>query len=1522
MSILTKQNTEDIFGITPLQEGLLFHYLKHEGESTQNFEQICLYMSGSLDFQKIVSAWSTVVRQNEMLRTVFRWKKLSKPVQITLKEAAPNIRLEDLSGFSKEKQDQLVKEIQQKDKASLFDLEKVPFRVCIIKTDENHFIMMLSNHSIIYDGWSNGVMLKEFFKGYLALMKGQTSHLAEKLKFKNHLKWIKSTRNDEKEAAFWNDYLRDLQEDVSLQIKTTESEGAATYSICSDHVVASEAAKIDAFCLQNRLTKAAVLYAAWGILLQKISDSRDVMFGTTVSGRSHGNAGIGEVVGLLINTLPLRVKDAGDTLMELMQSIAGHLVDRQSFEQTPLVKIKDYSGQTQNTDLFDSIVLIENYPLDQKLFKSDDLLKVESFTFDQTNNFDLALSIVDFETDLELYLEYNDTKFDHSTIGQLLSYFRKIIDELIHHPSKTIAQVEIISPEEKQEVVYSLNDTALPYSDGHLMHQLFEEMVALYPDQIAVTTGTTNLTYYELNQRANALALRIDSVVTETNTLIPVIMDRSPEMIVAVMAVLKAGHAYVPLDHTLPAGRLTKLLQDIAPYCLVTHSAVYDTVAQLVPACNLLKRLFVVEETAKQVASMDHPLVEHLLFDEIDLNVENLPAKVNNEALAYIIYTSGSTGIPKGVVVQHKPVINIIQWINRTMDIGLSDKLLFITSMGFDLSVYDIFGTLAAGATIRLSSSEERRSPEKLLQIIAEEDITVWDSAPPVFHQLIQYAEILEKEVTQSRLKVAMLSGDWIPLQLPEKANTLFGGVEVVSLGGATEAVIWSNYFQFEKVLPDWTSIPYGRPVQNAKYYVLDKDLLPLPKGIIGELFIGGECLALGYFNDEKLTQSKFLPNPYAEGRIYRTGDLARLMEDGNIELIGRVDHQVKIRGLRVELGEIENRLNQYQLLRECAVLAGKDPNGQNFICAFYVSDSEVDAQQLKDFLAEELPEYMIPAYLIPVDQMPITANGKLDRKSLFALVNHGADEAVDRNKSAHEEVLATIWADVLQLPAAQINASSDFFEIGGHSLNATILQAKVEKQHHVVMSLRQIFSKSKLRDMATLLTADSVDEVVITRVAPQPFYPATSGQRRLFALQQLDETSTSYNISGCVQVNGVIDHQKVKSAMEAIVRTQEAFRTTFTTINHQLVQRITDTAEVTVDIIVSEKEHIGFHDYVRPFDLENGPLFRVSIIKTPTESLNYLLFDIHHIISDGLSMKCIIEDFIVSYQRKEIASPALQYKDYAAWLQSEAYGKLLQSQEQYWTQTFENGFSRLALPVDYKRSELLDDDGGEVIRTLTVQQSEALQALMKGANVTAFSMFITLLSTLLSRICQSEEVIIGTPVVNRPHDDLMKIVGFFTNMLPIVNQIGPEQSFSSQLQQVHQKVLRALENQQYLFEDLVNKVEPQRKPGHNPIFDVVLEFDNLDMPGLTLDKASVDFVSQHSQKSKFDLLLQVAPSEESFRLRFQYRKCLFEASTIQWMMDSLLALIDDVVAEPEVKIHALNSHEKRSSSEQIEFEF
>ncbi|MEL7145219.1 MAG: condensation domain-containing protein [Bacteroidota bacterium] len=570
----------------------------------------------------------------------------------------------------------------------------------------------------------------------------------------------------------------------------------------------------------------------------------------------------------------------------------------------------------------------------------------------------------------------------------------------------------------------------------------------------------------------------------------------------------------------------------------------------------------------------------------------------------------------------------------------------------------------------------------------------------------------------------------------------------------------------------------------------------------------------------------------------------------------------------------------------------------------------------------QELPEYMIPSYLIPVDHMPITANGKLDRKALFSLIKHGNDEEANLSKSIDEEKLATIWADVLQLPEKQISVTSDFFDIGGHSLNATILQAKVEKQLGSVISLRQIFSTSSLRDMAALLTTDQKEQVLIPRVKPAAHYPATSGQRRLYALQKLDENSVSYNISGCVQVYGTIEHAKVTSAIEAIALIQDAFRTTFDTIDHQLVQQIADQIDISVETIESDHENINFHDYVRPFDLQNGPLFRVSIIRTPTDSLNYLLFDIHHIIADGLSMKRIIEDFKLAYEGQNLIAPPLQYQDYSAWLQSADYSKLLKPQIDYWHKEFANGFTRLALPLDFNRPELIMDDGGDITHVLNSQRAESLKKLIKGANVTAFSMFTTLLSTLLSRICQSQEVIIGTPVVNRPHDDLMKVVGFFTNMLPIVNQVHTDEQFDAYLKQVHQKVLEVLENQQYLFEDLAKTVDPHRKPGHNPIFDVVLEFDNLDLPGLTIDDAKVSFVNQHSQKSKFDLLIQIAPTGDLFRFRFQYRKSLFEESTIQWMMDSFISLIDDVVANPAIKIGALNSHERQSTSEEIEFEF
>lgn len=1525
MPTLDKGNVENIFDLTPLQEGLLFHYLKHNNNSHQNFEQICLNIEGKVNKDVFTVSWAEVVAHNEMLRTVFRWKKLNKPVQITLREHQPRIVYYDITGHAVDHREHEYQQIKVKDRSELFDLEEVPFRVTLVKRSEDFFTIIISNHSIIYDGWSNGILLKEFFETYTSRLDNQSHQLQQKGNFKD---FVKVVRGPEPVGTkeFWHQYLSGLAEKNDLLIKSDsacELLDAAGYSA---HLSAHQVDEINTFCTRHKLTKATLYYASWGILLQKLSNSKDLVFGTTVSGRSARIEGIDTMVGLLINTLPLRVKDNGQTSMELLQEISAHLLERERYENTSLLKVKEYGALPLNEEVFNTIVLIENYPLDKAVFTRHPECRLTSFTFDQTNNFDIALSILNFEDDIEIFFGYNSGKYSEDIIKSLANYFIKIAGDIVSDPERRVREIELPAPEEKKEILQQFNDTKSAYSSDKFIHNLFEHQASINPGNIALICGDQQLTYQELNRKANQVAVILRRHFGNKKVLVPVVMERSAEMIIALLGIFKAGYGYVPFEPSLPEARIGKLLRSLAVTAVFTDNITSSHVLSIVEEVKTIDQVFGLKNSLKP----NLMLSDEIKWIDVDADetFEYNSAGRSNEELAYVIYTSGSTGLPKGVAVSHKPVINVIEWVNKTLKVTPQDKLLFVTSLGFDLSVYDIFGSLAAGAAVYVATREDISDPQLLLNIIIEEKITIWDSAPAAFNQVVQVGSILDKNTNGNRLRMAMLSGDWIGLQLPDMAKNLFGNTEVVSLGGATEAVIWSNYFTFEKVEKNWRSIPYGKPIQNASYYILDDDLNVLPKGVIGELYIGGQCLAQGYINEPDLTGSKFLKSPFTEGeRIYKTGDLARWFDDGNIELIGRKDHQVKIRGFRVELGEIETRLAEHPRIGNISILVNKNRAGENFIAAFYVTNGEIDPQELRNHLSHDLPEYMIPSKFIKVDEIPVTANGKVDRKQLLKMIDEEEGfQASVSPETATEIVLAGLWADIIKIDTEKIKTGSNFFDIGGHSLTAAILQARIEKNFDIQVQLREIYANATLWQLARCIDRCTIKAYKIKPVKPQACYPVTSGQKRLYSLQRLNPDSTQYNVVGCVKITGSLDLKELNRVMEDIIYAHESLRTSFTFVEDSLVQIISAEQAFTLQRHKFEgnPEAIDFGNYVHAFDLSEAPLFRLSLIETQDPAVSYLLLDMDHIISDGLSVHKFITDFINGFAGEKITKPEIQFKDYASWTRESAYGDKVKHQEAYWLEIFHSGVNRLTLPLDFERPSRQSHAGDHLTFNLSEEKVDKIDQIVKATDSTLFIVVFSVFNVLLSKICNTSDVTVGVPVANRPHQDLEKIIGFFVNTLPLRNTVSGEVSFHHFVKQVQSNTLKAFENQDYPFEDLVARIEPNRDPRHNPIFDVAMEFDNVDLPDLTLPGVKVEAMPKVLKRAHFDLVLSVLPVNNQITFTFEYCTDLFERSTIEWMKDCLLKLFTLVADDAKINLAEIDLFEQERSQvdDMIQFEF
>ncbi|MFD2670653.1 amino acid adenylation domain-containing protein [Marinicrinis sediminis] len=922
---------------------------------------------------------------------------------------------------------------------------------------------------------------------------------------------------------------------------------------------------------------------------------------------------------------------------------------------------------------------------------------------------------------------------------------------------------------------------------------------------------------------------------------------------------------------------------------------------------------------------------------------------------AYCIFTSGSTGKPKGVIVQHRPVMNLLAWAERQFAFDSRDCVLFITSLCFDLSVFDLFGMLSFGGSIRMVKEEEIREPQRLLDILYEEPITFWDSAPAALQQLVPFMESERCRASRriSKLRLVFLSGDWIPLTLPEALKQTFDGVQVVSLGGATEATVWSNFYPIDKVSPDWASIPYGRPIQNARYYILNTRMEPCPVHVPGELYIGGECLAAGY-TDVELTKERFVPDPFGtvpdsfatkvtdpqavagahseagSSVMYRTGDLARWGADGNIEFLGRMDHQVKIRGYRIELGEIQAQLMKHDRMKWALVLDRVEHGGTKYLCAYYLcTGSDPGESELKACLGQQLPAYMIPSRFVRLDDVPVTPNGKLDRKALpDPLVTQAERESActpPRNET--EKEVAAIFEQVLGMPPGSVRVEDSFFELGGHSLSATTLIAAVYKQMQVQLALRDVFETATVEQLAKRLERKEKSEVVVIKPAPvSEVYPVTSSQKRLYILNELEGAQLSYNMPQLLELEGTLDLDRLERACRQLLERHESLRTSFEMQGDQFVQRVHEQVELTIERFSLEAAspqietnrgasdlHAGMRQqmeqivqqFVRPFDLGQAPLLRVGWVAIGANRA-VLMMDMHHIVSDGVSMQLLIADTMALYQGETLDPLPLQYKDVAVWQQAQMESDLMKQHEAYWLQQYADDVPVLHLPTDFPRPPVQSFKGSAVRFTLDAKVTDRLRSLAAHTGATIYMVLLAGYTAWLSRYSGQDDIVVGSPIAGRSHGDVARIIGMFVNTLAVRTAPRGELSFCDYVEQVRDLSLATYEHQAYPFERLVEKLELQRNLSRNPLFDTMFTLQNMDQVKLEMDGMTIRPYEMTHQIAKVDLNLTVVEEADQLSFFMEYCTDLFREETVKRMMHHFCELLKDAAASPEKALSQL----------------
>ncbi|RJG15557.1 amino acid adenylation domain-containing protein, partial [Paenibacillus thiaminolyticus] len=1433
-----------------------------------------MLLEGQLDRARLEFALQELAARHEVLRTRFDFVN-GEPVQIICPEVEFSLSFRDAEG------EQLQEIIHNFIRP--FDLGQAPLlRIQLIKLADLRHLLLFDMHHIISDGTSMEIFIKEMTSLYMRESLTQLS-----LHYKDYAVWQNAKEHSEEYARhkeYWLEQLAGELPILSLPCDFVRPPVQSFDGSRLDFIIDAElTGKLRKLAQNTGTTLFMVLLSAYSTFLSRISGQEDMIVGTPIAGRPH--ADLSSILGMFVNTLairsmPSREKTFAEYLEEVKQiSIAAFEHADYPFEE--LVEQVVQQRDISRNPIFDVMFALQN--MEQSELRMEEV-EVSRYEMENpTAKFDLSLFINEQGDQLHCSLEYATALFEPGTIGRWQENFIQLLRHAVDEPGIALGKVTLLSEQERNTLAAWHDGPAMELPDTTI-HQLFREQAVKAPDGIALVVGDTMLTYRELDQLSDQLSLALQHRNLGAGSIVGLMAGRSPYMMIGLLGILKAGAAFLPVDPSYPADRIAYMLEDSQAACLLIDSA----------------------RTGQRLAYDGETLIISDLFAaNHDVRGDREPVEISlgeqNGLPLYVIYTSGTTGNPKGVILKHRNLINLVLYQHKHTSVPFHKNVLQYASYSFDVSYQEIFTTLLAGGTLHVIDEEMRRDPVALFRYIEDQGIeTIY---LPASFVKFAWNDPAYESVWPSSVRHIITAGEALvagkPLQryLRERGVTLHNHYGPSETHVATSYTITPNDIVTE--LP-----PIGRPIGNSSIYILDPLGCPQPIGVAGELYIGGACVGEGYLKQPERTRETFIANPFSSGgRMYRTGDLARWLADGSIEYLGRMDHQVKIRGYRIELGEIETRLLGVKGIREAAVLVHRDEYGSNELCAYIAGEREFSYTELREALGTVMPDYMIPSSFVQLGQLPVTRNGKVDRRALPKPDGAKAGKRYEAPRTNMEAKLALLWQDVLGVERVGIH--DNFFELGGHSLRAMTLASRIHQTLDVEVPLRLLFQAPTVAGLAAALEAVTCPSYeALLPVAKQAYYPVSSAQKRLYLLQQLEGMGLSYNMPVALQLEGTLDKARLEAALQTMIERHEPLRTSFIVVDGEPVQRVEEDPALRVIYEESEEADAGkrIQAFLRPFDLSEAPLLRTTVVRL-AEDRHLLLFDMHHIISDGTSINIFIEEFMKLYAGEQLEPLRLQYKDYAVWQRKYTQMPAYRELEAYWREQFAGQLPVLTLPADHPRRAVRSFEGGQVDFELDSELASAVRGLARANGATMYMVLLAAYSTLLSRLSGQEEIIVGSPVAGRPHADLDSMLGMFVNTLALRMYPARDKSFAVYLQEVKQTALGAFEHGNYPFEELVEQVVRRRDTSRNPLFDAMLVLQNteqveLELSGLRLSTYPFDY-----NAAKFDVTLSVREHEEGIRCSLEYSSMLFDRETIERWADHFAELLRQVSTNPQVKL-------------------
>ncbi|HEX6036828.1 non-ribosomal peptide synthetase, partial [Longimicrobium sp.] len=1485
---LQERAQRGVFPLSFSQQRLWFLH-RMDPDSPAYHIPLALRARGDLDVQVLRRALRDVVQRHEALRTTFT-ERDGRPVQVVGPTAPDVLTRVDLRGLSPEDREKELRWLAYDAATRPFDLEHGPLlRAVAVRLDDEEWGLLFTLHHIVADGWSMGVLVRDLSNLYTAHAQGLRPELAPMgTQYPEFALWQRGWLKGgvlERETAFWREQLDGAPR--LLELPTDRPRGAVAGTRAESRPFALGArtsAALHALAREEGATLFMTLMAAWQLLLGRYAGQDDVLVGTPIAGRTREE--LEGVVGFFVNTLVLRARlEPGLSFRRLLRQVRETTLGAYAHQHLPFERLVEELAVERSlatTPLFQAMFALQNNERTELALGDARFEALPTGT--ESAKFDLNLRAGEGPDGIAGVLAFRAELFDGATAERMLAQYTALLEAVAAHPDRPLSEQTLLSDGERRQVVGEWNGTARPYPETCL-HRLFEAQAARTPDHVAVQHGDRAVTYAELEGAANRLAHALQRRGVGPETRVALHLENGPEQLAGILGVLKAGGAYVPLDTASPADRLAYVIQDSGA-ALVLADDPAALAAAGVPVLALAADAFA-----------DEP--------------DTAPASgVGPRNLVYVIYTSGSTGRPKGVLVEHHGVCNTVVNYIEAYGITAGARSLHFAPVHFDASVTDLFTPLCAGATLVTAPREALIPGAELVELLRGQRVTHAKFTPTALAAL-PHADLpdLEAVMTGGEACTAELVARWAP------------GRRFINGYGPTET---SVRVTVADVTHETRTPPIGRPVPNTRLYVLDGAGQPLPVGVPGELHIGGVGVARGYQGRPGLTARTFIPDAFSGvpgGRLYRSGDRARWLPDGQLAFAGRVDFQVKVRGIRIEPGEIEAALREQPGVADTVVVAREDRLVGYVVPA---AGATLSASALRDGLKGRLPEYMVPAAFVVLDALPRGSSGKTDRRALPA-PDFGAEaEAYVHPRTPAEEILAGLFTDVLRMEP--VGARDDFFALGGHSLLATRLISRIRQAFGVELPLRALFEASTVEGLAARVEALGAggDERLAPPVVPVPrdgTLPLSFAQQRLWFLDQLQPGGAAYNVPRAVRLSGALDVSALERALTEIVRRHETLRTRFPSVGGEPAQvietaapmgiAVEDLSHLPADEREAEARRMAADEARAPFDLARGPLLRARLLRL-AEDDHALLFTLHHAVSDGWSTGILVREVSALYDAFARGAPSpltplpVQYADFAAWQRAWLAGDVLETQLGYWRTRLAGAPPLLDLPTDRPRASVPSDRGASVSFALSAETVGALRALSRREGATMFMTLLAAWQLLLARYSGQDDVSVGTPVAGRTRLETEGLIGFFVNTLVLRTDLSGAPSFRALLGRVREATLGAHQHQEVPFEKLVEELAPERSLSHTPLFQAMFVLQNNALEALRLGELHAAPFAADAESAKFDLTLALAETDDAVAGSLTYRAELWDAATMERMAAHFAALVEAAAAQPERSVAEL----------------